>query len=44
MKKCKSYKGFIIKKHPMGKKILGICLFGVILKKRHMRIKMIIII
>ena len=34
MKKCKSYKGYIIKKHPMGKNFLGICLFGVVFSTR----------
>lgn len=34
MKKCKFYKGYIIKKHPMGKNYLGICLFGIIFSIR----------
>lgn len=34
MKKCKLHTGYIIKKHPMGKNFLGICLFGTIFSIR----------
>ena len=34
MKKCKLHTGYIIKKHPMGKNFLGICLFGTVFSIR----------